>query len=437
MRHTTLLFLLWILSCLIPLSVQAMDWLTELQNESNDRQEVNINLPLKQVWMQNDSGRLPVYMNNTLYTVKGRRGWFNATFYINEVDQATGEVKVRYKVGKLKNYKYYRMLGYAGRCYVSTVNLKKRGAGYDLQTYVFAFDTRTKKTAWVFTNSALFTIGNIKRVGTYLTAAENKIVVASVEVSETPKLFCLDAVTGRELWRSDQPKGYINNTYVPIAEGKVFVHTMNDIKDEGGHLAALDLNTGKVLWDTEFKELDQEKLKKYKVKEYFKCQAEYDVSLIWKDKILYVPLSYEIAYFRYKAFEAQTGKLLWDQRIFPSMPYSTGILDAKYSYNVAYDENISKITRNDGKIIWQKFAKSVSATLRLQGSVWLCYSTHVGNKNSLHFISKEDGKELSSYPLVGRQGIRQGYYIDHVITLGNRILVGEEDGTYYMLEGAR
>ncbi|MCK5243004.1 hypothetical protein KAR34_11190, partial [bacterium] len=76
----------------------AHDWLKPNQNSRNDREEVNIKLPLKQVWKkQGTIGQAsPVYMDGKLY-IQDRGGligkWLGDYLYINEVEIDKGEVK--------------------------------------------------------------------------------------------------------------------------------------------------------------------------------------------------------------------------------------------------------------------------------------------------------------------------------------------------------
>jgi outer membrane protein assembly factor BamB len=433
--------------CLTTMPVQAKDWLTDLQNERNDREETNIRLPLKQVWVVHDIGWSPVYMGGKLYTVDATRGWLwgSGKLYVNEIDQTNGKIKTRYLAGKVKDYKYVRMMGHEGKLYISTVWCFDPSVDKSkIYLNVFAYNPATGRAEWQWASRPVSArnVGDIEKIGAWITATENKIIIASMQVWQDSKVFCLDATTGQDLWNSTEPQGNINNTYLPVAEGKVFVHTDNRGKnkagkDEGGHLAALDLSTGKVLWDKEFKEVDQEKLKQYKVTDYKVCQAETESSIIWKNKILYVPLCFENANFRYKAIEASTGKLLWEQRVYPSMPYYSGVVDEKYSYVAAFDENITKINNLDGKIVWQKSLKKHEAAVRLQSPDWLCYSQMAPLTKTLEFVSKADGNLLASYKIENITYKRMLDYVESVIAMDNRILVENEDETYYLFEGAK
>jgi outer membrane protein assembly factor BamB len=421
------------------MSAQAKDWLTDLQNERNDREEVNIRLPLKQLWVVHDIGWSPVYMGGKLYTLEGEHGWFSSKLYVNEIDQASGKVKSKNLAGKVKDYKYTRMIGYEGNVFISIIKADEDFRKQLFYLTILAYDVRKNKPIWKWESGALsvYPVPNSQSMGAWLTAANGKVILANMLVEKAPKVFCFDAATGRELWKSMVPTGYINDTYLPIAEGKVFVHTFNDNKDEGGHLAALDLATGRVLWDREFKEVDEEKLKQYKVMDYRVWQADLDNSAVYNNGVLYVPLSLAESNLEIRAFNVADGKPLWSTgMVFGATGVCAPLADAGGIYASVYKRDVVKVDRNTGKILWQKKLENYNA-VHLQSPDWLCYSQMAPLTKTLEFVSKADGKPLASYKIENITYKRMLDYVKRVIAMDNRILVENEDETYYLFEGAK
>ncbi|MCK5243003.1 PQQ-like beta-propeller repeat protein [bacterium] len=429
------------LTCFVA-TAQATDWLKPYQNSRNDREEVNIKLPLTQVWKkQGTIGQAsPVYMDGKLY-IQDRGGligkWLGDYLYINEVDIEKGEVKKRYRVVKVEDheYQFIRMIGHKGKCYLSVIRADQSFRKKLVYIKLYAYDLSRKKVIWSWESGELndYPGPHVSYMGAYMTGYENKLLLSSMRMDQVDKIFCFNTETGELLWKQKEPAGEIDDSYPVIADGKVFVGTKKAQRPkEGGHIAALDLETGKVIWDKEMVEPDDKErtgVAKWDMETY--------TNIIFSDGIIYVPF-YRYSYMgSVRAFDAKVGSEIWDSRnVFGTTVWKTMLVDVRSLYVAGLEYNITKLSKKDGTIIWQENLRN--ATLRLQSNKWLMYSTYDPNQLSIVLVDKETGKELERYNVSETLNtIGAHYRVSDVIALENKyILVEIEDGTWYLFKGS-
>lgn len=117
---------------------------------------------------------------------------------------------------------------------------------------LYALDVRTGKEKWKYAAG--------EALGTVPVLSDGKVVVASA----ADTVFVVDAANGKWLWqyRRDTPEGFtIHGTARPAVRDGVVYAGFSD-----GHLVALELGTGDVVWDralsssTQFPDVDTEPL---------------------------------------------------------------------------------------------------------------------------------------------------------------------------------
>ena len=411
----------------------AQDWTNAWQNERNDREEVNIKLPLKEVWKKVKvigTGN-PVYMDGKVYLLYIKEGFFFDKAYINEVDIKKGKVIKSHLVGKVNPFLYIRMIGHKGIYYISRVWLDDSKDEAELHTWIHAYDLKQEKIIWEYKNKAPFTMGSSSNIGAWLNVYKEKLVLASFQIRLSPKLYCLDANTGKELWKTKEPSGKLDSTMPIIADGTVFVGTADSSQGHGGHIAALDIETGEVVWDREM-------IGKNESIENEGWVIEGDSNLIYKDNKIYVSAYNHPARGSLRVFQANSGKEIWNtNNVWQKGFHETGLIDMKYFYGVGFKTDIRKYDLNNGLIVWKKLYAKEGLKLWLQTSEWICCSIKDEGLNKLIFINKSDGAEIAQYELPSYGQISQLAYISSVTPIENHLLVGIEDGTYYLFEGSQ
>jgi outer membrane protein assembly factor BamB len=108
-------------------------------------------------------------------------------------------------------------------------------------SYVYAVDLRSQKTKWRFIAPA--------RRASSITLLGNRLYLSCGNAGSSPSYLCaIDAVTGRELWTFEGPRGSENTLSHPaVNDAGVFV------ADRWGALYALDAETGQEQWRFEGK----------------------------------------------------------------------------------------------------------------------------------------------------------------------------------------
>jgi len=158
--------------------------------------------------------------------------------------------------------------------------------------------------------------------------------------SEKDVVYCLDAVTGKEIWRHTypcplHPKYYEGGTLsTPTVDGNV-VYTLSKV----GDLYCLDAATGKVLW-------------------YKNVNKDYGFNLpTWRFSGSPLVMG-EVLFFNLgtagAALDKKTGKLIWDNGkgvcgYATPVPYR---LDGQDCLAIAASETVAAVRASDGKVLW-------------------------------------------------------------------------------------
>ena len=414
-------------------NLNASDWSLYYQTPQNDRQEVDIKLPLKVIWQKRYIYTAPILMGGKLYLVETSKRLFGGYIQtILELDKKTGDVLKKYPVGEVDRLTYCRAIGYGNKLYISIAALDDRDwKNEKFNVYILAYDLSANKLIWNYHNVIEKESILTSDQGAWLNASDNKIILSVMEVRNHDKLYCFDADTGKLLWSTKEPKGVIDNTEPAIADGKVFLFTNNGPKMRG-YLTAYDLNTGKTIWQKEF---IVEKKDKYDQEKNDVWNMEKNISLTYKNGILYVPLTKNTRDGAFKLFDAKNGDELWStEEHFKSFLTSTPLVDKDNCYLLEFERNIIKIDIGNKKVLWET-PVSLYTHICLQTADYIAYSLNQNFRNFLVFISKDTGEEITRYEFPTRGAVTQLTQINDVLSDGNLLLVCLEDGNYFALEG--
>jgi len=407
------------------------DWTMELMNGQNDRKEIKLELPLKQIWMKKYSQiSCPVLMEDKLYVLDDESKYFiwgNRRLIVWEIDKKTGEKTRKHVIGEVPDIKYRRMIGYDGKIFVSVIwRDEKEWKNEKLYSYLFAYDIKNKKTIWNHTIGPIIEYGmDRENIGSWLNADDKKIFLVLMQVRKNNKLFCFDANNGNILWKTNRPENVkIDNTYPAIGNGKVYLGTTAN--QEGGKITAFDINTGSVVWEKAFS-LENENME----------AVDYS-NMIFQEDVLYVPFQYKINKGILMALNASDGNKKWlfqDNDKEDSFFNYTPLIDQKAIYACEFDDFLYKIDKKTGKLIWRfTFTTGGSHPLRFQTTKYIAYTT-LGQEGyaQLIFIDKQTGQEAARYDLpseINRPGLR---HITDVVADNNQLFAILEDGRFYAL----
>ncbi len=123
---------------------------------------------------------------------------------------------------------------------------------------VFSLDIKTGSVNWAETYGREFTSGGARFRGTRSTATvvDGKVVFSSGKRDER-SIYCHDAETGEQLWHVDgnrvfggQQQGWGYNESPLVLDGEVFF-TLRSKDDKCPPVAALDLETGETVWESD------------------------------------------------------------------------------------------------------------------------------------------------------------------------------------------
>jgi len=204
-------------------------------------------------------------------------------------------------------------------------------------------------------------------------ADDNIVVVRSID----GKIFGLNGETGSRLWIYDRtvPALTLRGTSAPIIQSGLVITGF-----DGGKLVALDLRTGKLLWETEIaqasgrSELDR--------------MVDIDSEPIIREGVIYVAtFQGNIA-----AVDLQTGQLQWSRDI----PSYAGLgLDPRHVYLTDDESNIWALERFSGSSVWkQESLKSRAATAPASIGNYVVIGDLEGY---LHWLDSETGEFVARH----------------------------------------
>jgi outer membrane protein assembly factor BamB len=408
----------------------AGDWALQYQTPENDRKEVSLKLPLKVAWQKDYNYSSPLLMDGKLYLVQTRFGFFGrANINLLEIDKKTGDIISSRSIGKVDKIRYCRAIGHNGKIYVSIVYLDWRDLENEtLYVSVLAYDPKISSQIWRFDkNFKGRHVSTMDHQGAWLNASKDKIILSIMDMREHDKIFCLDADNGKTLW-SANPSGYINNTLPPISGDKVFVVT----NGKESYLRVYNINSGDLAWEREL--LWSSAGAGGKTKE-LSPQMQYDVSVLCKEGVVYMPLSIGnrgLVYFLQE--QDGSGGVVFggDKTYFFD---STPLVDERAMYISEIEENILCIGKSH-KEIWRKSIKNINIDLYVQTINLIGYTCRQRDANYFVFISKEDGHEVDRYNLTPENALEKQTLIYGVMVEDGFVLVCQSDGTYFALKSS-
>jgi outer membrane protein assembly factor BamB len=405
----------------------------ELMNGQNDRREVKLAPPLRQLWMtRHITGGDPVLMDGKLYLVAFDIDWrFREWIEILELDKKTGQVVKEHRVAMPGKLKWRRMMGYQGKLYVSTVwTDSTQYPNAKIESHVWAYDPVQEKVVWEFHKVTPFSGGDAENIGAWLNAENGKVFLTLMEIWKNDnKLYCFDAQTGQILWKTNKPeRRAVKNTYPAIGGGKVFLGTETGDQGSGGKIVAFDINTGKVVWEREFKKGENI------------YEIEKEESFVYRDGRLYVPFHRRIGKGAFAVLDAGTGKDVWwfeDKEKGSPFSINAPLIDGERFYAVEFEGSLCGINKTNGRLMWRHdFAAEGYPQLRFMNKETVVYSTREGDQNYLVWVDKKTGKETYRHEFPAMTNQPGQRHIIEVIADDNFLVVGLEDGRLYGMEGS-
>jgi len=201
----------------------------------------------------------------------------------------------------------------------------------------------------------------------------NVVVVRTID----GKLFGLNGETGERLWTYDRtvPALTLRGTSAPIIHSGLVITGF-----DGGKLTALELRTGKLLWETAISqasgrsELDR--------------MVDIDSEPVILDGVIYVAtFQGSIA-----AVEMETGRMQWNRDI---SSYAGLGVDSKYVYVTDDESNVWALERYSGSSVWKQEslkARAVTAPTSIGNYVV------VGDlEGYLHWMDRETGEFIARH----------------------------------------
>jgi outer membrane protein assembly factor BamB len=216
------------------------------------------------------------------------------------------------------------------------------------------------------------------------------------------KIFGISADNGRRLWTYDQtvPALTLRGTSTPAIAGETVVCGF-----DGGRLSALDINSGRLIWETS--------IATPRGRDDLSRMVDIDAAPVIIENIVYaVTLQGEMA-----AMTLNTGRVLWNREL---SSYAGFAIDADNIYITDDKSVIWAIDRFNGSAIWQQnglLNRQVTAPASIGG-----YLAAGDFEGYLHWLDKTTGA------FVSRQKISGDRIIAPPVAAGNVLYVYASDG---------
>lgn len=204
-------------------------------------------------------------------------------------------------------------------------------------------------------------------------AEDNIVVVRTID----GKLFGLGGETGERLWTYDRtvPSLTLRGTSAPIIYDGLVITGF-----DGGKLTALELNSGRLVWETAISraagrsELDR--------------MVDIDSEPIIKDDVIYVAtFQGNIA-----AVELETGRMLWNRDI---SSYAGLGVDNKHIYITDDDSYVWALDRTSGSSVWkQESLRARAATAPASIGTYVVVGDLEGY---IHWMDSETGEFIARH----------------------------------------
>ncbi|MGH8119517.1 MAG: outer membrane protein assembly factor BamB [Gammaproteobacteria bacterium] len=227
----------------------------------------------------------------------------------------------------------------------------------------------------------------------------NIIVVRTID----GKIFGLDAGAGERLWTYEQtvPVLTLRGTSSPVIAGNYLVAGFDE-----GRLAAIELQTGKLVWDTRI----AVGTGRTELERMVDIDAE---PLIVNDLIYVTTFQGRIA-----AVTLETGRIMWTREV---SSYAGLSADEKTIYITDDDSSVWALDRASGNSLWKQdklkaralTAPAVTENMIVVGDV----------EGYLHWIDKQTGE------IMAREQITETKIIAAPIAVDNVVYVYASDGT--------
>ena len=217
------------------------------------------------------------------------------------------------------------------------------------------------------------------------------------------KIHGLSADNGNRLWNYEQtvPVLTLRGTSSPVIEGDLVIAGF-----DGGKLTAIELKTGKLLWETSIAvgrgRSDLERM------------VDIDAEPLIVDGVIYVG-TYQG---RIAALDIDTGRILWTRDI---SSHAGMVIDSNKIYVTDDESNIWALDRTNGSSVWKQEKLSARAATAPAGLGKLVV---VGDlEGYLHWLDKTSGQFIS------RNRISDAKIIAPPRTINDIVYVYASDGT--------
>jgi len=227
----------------------------------------------------------------------------------------------------------------------------------------------------------------------------NIIVVRTID----GKIFGLDAAEGKRLWTYEQtvPALTLRGTSSPVIAGNFLIAGFDE-----GRLAAIELQTGKLVWDT--------RIALGSGRTELERMIDIDAEPVVVNGVIYVATFQG----RIAAVALETGRILWTRKV---SSYAGLCADDKAIYVTDDDSAIWALDRTTGNSLWKQdklkaralTAPALTENMLVVGDV----------EGYLHWIDKETGEIMS------RKQITKQKIIAAPITVDNVVYAYASDGT--------
>jgi outer membrane protein assembly factor BamB len=217
------------------------------------------------------------------------------------------------------------------------------------------------------------------------------------------KIFALDGASGKSLWNHDRtvPNLTLRGTSDPVIYGGVVI-----AGSDGGHLAALDLTTGRLLWETVITEsrgsTDLERM------------VDIDSTPVILNGIIYV------ATYRgdLVALQLETGREMWRRNISTYAGFSA---DDTNIYVTDEESHLWALERYTGNSVWKQ--EKLHARAATAASVIGEYVVVGDFEGYLHWLNKNTGE------FVARTRVNNDRIIVKPLVLGKFLYAYSSNGT--------
>lgn len=185
------------------------------------------------------------------------------------------------------------------------------------------------------------------------------------------RLVCLDRETGRNLWvfRETPPSLTLRGTGVPIIDGNRVLAGFAD-----GHLIALDLATGAVIWDTVVAEP--------KGHSVLSRMTDIDAGLLIVGDMVYAS-AYQG---RTVAVSISSGRIVWSRDL---ATYTGMSISGNHLYMTGPEGEVWAVDRNTGEILWRQeglMYRKLSNPVAVKDGVYV-----IDFEGYVHLLSSQDG----------------------------------------------